>query len=112
MSASLISVSVQVSVAAPGAEVSVRFVNAATSFFSVNTCLRRIERREGSVWVLLPEELRFCVARLQLVPAQSELVASADVPADASPGEYRFRFSMAPPTGPAVDVTTPAFRVE
>jgi len=108
----LISAAVQVPVATAGAEVGVRFVNSASNLFSVNTCLRRVERREGSDWVLLPEELRLCMARLDVVPAQSELTATADVPAAATPGEYRFRFSMIQPTGPSVDVVTPAFRVE
>ena len=108
----LISASVQSPVAASGSEVSVRFLNAAPHLFSVNTCLRRVERRDGASWVLLPEELRLCMARLDVVPALSEITASADVPVDATPGDYRFRFSMAPPTGAAVDVVTPAFRVE
>lgn len=112
LTGTLISASVQVPVAAAGEEVSVRFVNAAPHLFSVNTCLRRVERRDGANWVLLPEELRLCLARLDLVPALAEATATADVPADAAPGEYRFRFSMAPPTGPALDITTPAFRVE
>jgi hypothetical protein len=108
----LISASVQVPAASPGAVVSVRFTNQAPHLFAVNTCLRQVERRDGATWVLLPEELRLCLARLDLVPALSALTASADVPGDAVPGEYRFRFSMAPPTGPAVEITTPAFRVE
>lgn len=112
LTGTLVSASVQVPAAAAGAEVPVRFLNAAPHLFSVNTCLRRVERRDGATWVLLPEELRLCLARLDLVPALSAMTASADVPADATPGEYRFRFSMAPPTGPAVDITTPAFRVE
>jgi hypothetical protein len=92
--------------------VSVRFTNQAPHLFSVNTCLRQVERREGASWVLLPAELRLCAPQLDLVPALSVVTASADVPADAAPGEYRFRFSMAPPTGPAVEITTPGFRVE
>lgn len=108
----LISASVQAAVAAPGSEVSVRFTNAAPHLFAVNTCLRQVERRDGAAWVLLPAELRLCAPQLDLVPALSALTASADVPGDAVPGEYRFRFSMAPPTGPAVEITTPAFRVE
>jgi hypothetical protein len=108
----LISASVQVPVAAPGASVSVRFVNAASNLFSVNTCLRRVERMAGGEWVLHPQELRLCDARLDVVPAQAALTTTADVPADAAPGEYRFRFSMAQPTGPAVDIVTPPFRVE
>ena len=112
LTGTLISASVQAAVVAPGAEVSVRFTNSAPHLFSVNTCLRRVERREGATWALLPEELRLCIERLDFIPALAERIFSADVPLDATPGEYRFRFSMAPPTGPAVEITTPAFRVE
>jgi hypothetical protein len=110
--AGLISASVQVPVAAAGISVPVRFVNGATNLFSVNTCLRRVERLAEGVWVRLPEELRLCDARLDVVPAQAAVTASADVPTDAIPGGYRFRFSMVQPTGPAVDVVTPLFLVE
>lgn len=112
LTGTLISASVQVPVAAPGAAVSVRFVNLAPHLFSVNTCLRRVERLEGGSWVQLPEELRLCAPDLLVVAAQSEASRTADVPLDAIPGEYRFRFSMTQPTGPAVDVATPSFRVE
>jgi hypothetical protein len=108
----LISASVQVAVAAPGVSVSVRFVNAASNLFAVNTCIRRVERMVGGDWVLHPQELRLCDARLDVVPAHAALTTTADVPADAAPGEYRFRFSMTQPSGPAVDIVTPPFRVE
>ena len=108
----LISAAVQVHVAAPGASVSVQFVNAASNLFSVNTCLRRVERMVGGDWVLHPQELRLCDARLDVVPPQAALTTTADVPADASPGQYRFRFSMTQPAGPAVDIVTPPFLVQ
>lgn len=112
LTGTLISASVQVPVAAPGEAVSVRFVNQAPHLFSVNTCLRRVERKEGAVWVQLPEELRLCAPDVLVVAALSEASRVADVPVDATPGEYRFRFSMTQPTGPAVDISTPSFRVE
>lgn len=111
-SGALISASVQVPVAAPGEGVLVRFVNSAPHLFSVNTCLRQVERKEGALWVRLPEEFRLCAQALLVIGALSEASRATDVPTDAIPGEYRFRFSMTQPTGPAVDVATPAFRVE
>lgn len=110
--ATLLSAAVQVPVAAPGASVAVRFSNAGTTLASVSTCMRRVERREGGIWLLLPEEFRLCAPQLDVILAQSTMTATADVPVDATPGEYRFRFSVASPTGPAVDVVTPGFRVE
>ena len=99
-------------VAAPGEAVLVRFVNSAPHLFSVNTCLRQVERKEGASWVRLPEEFRLCAQALLVIGALSEASRATDVPTDAIPGEYRFRFSMTQPTGPAVEVATPSFRVE
>ena len=112
LTGTLISASVQVPVAAPGEEVPVRFINASTNLVSVNTCLRRVERRDGTAWIPLPDELRLCAPSLSLVAALSEASYTTDVPLDLVAGNFRFVFSVASPTGPAVDVTTPAFRVE
>ncbi len=112
LAGTLISASVQVPVAAPGEEVSVRFINMSDRLYSVNTCLRKVERLEGATWVLIPEELRLCAPGAAVIPALAEAYQTADVPVGLEAGSFRFRFSMTQPTGPAVDITTPAFRVE
>ncbi len=80
--------------AAPGAAVSVRFANDGSRTVQFNPCQRRTERREGTGWVLLPDELRLCTAVVyELRPGTSQH-HDVDVPLDATPGVHRFRFPV------------------
>ncbi len=77
-----------------GAAVEVKFVNRGHVAMTYNPCPRRVERRDGERWTLLPGELRLCTAEVYELRAGGEEVKATDVPLDVTPGEYRFRFPV------------------
>ncbi len=78
-----------------GAAVDVKFVNRGrVAIMMHHPCTRRVERRDGDGWTLLPSELRLCIAEVYKLRAGSEEVKVTDVPIDVTPGEYRFRFPV------------------
>lgn len=77
-----------------GAAVEVRFVNAGEALWFVGTCQRRVEQFLNARWTVLPMELRLCAGDGILLRSQDILVRETDVPVDATPGLYRFRFAL------------------
>lgn len=102
---------VQVYIAAPGDSVRVLFFNSSDVLYSFAPCTRRVERIEGGLWVDLNSPGTDCSGSPVVVPAESITERRFDVPWDASPGQYRYRFVMFPPIGPAISVPTGPFQV-
>jgi len=96
-----------------GAIADVRFANAGTEGWWHNPCQRTVERRDGDAWVSLGEELRVCIAVVHPLEGGAEDMHGVDIPADAQPDTYRFRFHfMSQRTdGPAVVVPSSSFEV-
>lgn len=103
--------SVQVAVATPGEPVPVLFTNSSASTFYFAACLRRVERRVGDAWVDIEAPAGSC-GNLVVVPATGTVERGIDLPAEAQPGAYRFRFLISASTGSGSLVSTGPFRVE
>lgn len=108
----LVSASVESASAAPGGEISVRFVNSAAVAYSTNVCNRRVEERQGDAWVAYPESLPVCASTFAIVSPESAISRGTPLPTGATSGEFRFVFSMQPGVGSATDVRTQSFRVQ
>ncbi len=108
----LVTASVEAASAAPGGEISVRFVNSSAVTYSTNVCNRRVEQRQGDSWVAFAEALPVCASTFALVSPESAVSRNTPLPTGATAGEFRFVFSMQPGIGSATDVRTQAFRVE
>lgn len=80
--------------ASAGQVVDVVFANGTVQDYGFSNCGRLVERRVGNVWVQLPPELRLCIQALDPVIAGGTPTYRVDIPADATPGTYRFVFEM------------------
>lgn len=78
----------------PGAETEVHFTNSGEALWFVNTCARGVEVFLNARWTRLAPELRLCSGEGVLLPARDEALTLADVPLGASPGTYRYAFSL------------------
>lgn len=101
------------SVVGPGHLVRLEQRSLLTRAVGYNHCVRSIQRKVGTDWVNLPEDLRICTMVLyELRPGEVEVVG-VDVPPDATPGVYRAILHFQPMAGPGsgVSVATPPFEV-
>jgi hypothetical protein len=106
---------VLVEVASAGDYIEVRFQNLTAEDYGYSGCGRGAERWVDGAWQVMPAELRLCIAMLDPLEAHTVQTRRIDVPADATPGYYRFRFDLhhdvAPGEAEPVLLTSSVFRV-
>jgi hypothetical protein len=106
---------VLVEVASAGDNVEVRFQNLTADGYGYSGCGRGAERFVDGAWEVLPAEVRLCTPALDPLQAHTVVVRRIDVPTDATPGYYRFRFDLHPDVAPGeaerVLLTSSMFRV-
>ena len=101
-----------------GSRVEMRITNHTSATLGFNACFRSIERREGDVWVTVPEPGRVCTMQISLLRPHESRTATTDLPASLARGTYRLALRLtredggAPAQSPAIRAVTAPFHVQ
>jgi Big-like domain-containing protein len=97
--------------------VEMRVTNHTSVPLGFNPCTRSIERREGDVWVIVPEPGRVCTMQISLLRPHESRTGTTELPASLARGMYRLALTLtredggAPPARSPIRAVTAPFRV-